>query len=105
VPEPLTSNKSFMVIVAVIGLTIFLFLVCCFCIKLRKGLTDDIEDGSVLDNDAYHLRGATTYTNGFKSGKKISEASGASSLSNKMIKGVKSKWAKNRQNYFKNFSI
>ena len=79
-----------MVIVAVIGLTIFLFLVCCFCIKLRKGLTDDAED-SVLDNDAYHLRGATNYANGFKSGKKISETSGGSSLSNKMIKGVKSK--------------
>lgn len=90
VPEPLTSNKSFMVIVGVIGLAIFLFLACCFCVKLRKGLSDDAED-SVLDSDAYHSRGNTANSSGFISGKKMSQASGGT-FSNKMIKGVKSKF-------------
>ena len=84
-PEPLTSNKSFMVIVGALGLIVFLFLACCFCVKLRKGLSDETDD-SVLESEAYHARGA----NGFISGKKLLSHH-ASSSGGKMIKGVKSK--------------
>ena len=87
-PEPLTSNKSFMVVIGAIGLLTFLFLTCCFCFKVRKGLMDDADD-SVVDSDAYQTRGSSSHlnTSGFMSGKKLKQTNG--SFPGKIIKGIK----------------
>ena len=77
-----------MILIGLVGLATFLFLACCFCFKIRKGLSDDSDD-SVIDSDAYQTRNSI-HTNGFVSGKKISQSS-KNPANSKMIKGVKSK--------------
>ena len=81
-----------MIVVGVAGLSTFLFLACCFCFKIRKGLSDDTED-SVIDSDAYQTRTSAHNTNGFVSGKKLIQANSKYSAGNKMIKGVKGKYS------------
>jgi hypothetical protein len=46
------ANKSFFMLSLVAGGGVFLLLLCCFCIKLRKGFSDD--NDSVFESDAYH---------------------------------------------------
>lgn len=83
----LTSNKPFMAVVGFIGLSVFIFLACCFCFKIRKGFSDESDD-SVVDSDAYHTRGSSQLSsNGFISGKKLQQ--NTNGISSKMIKGVK----------------
>ena len=64
------------------GIVLFLTLLCCFCFKLKKGLSDD--NDSIFESDAYQARNSTN-SNGFNTTKKPLP----NNYPPKLIKGVK----------------
>ncbi|CAF0732571.1 unnamed protein product [Brachionus calyciflorus] len=70
------NNKNMILIGIVTALFVFCIAACCFCFRVKKGLTDDNE--SISDSDPYH---AKSNPNGVK-GKQVHN-------SVKIIKGMK----------------